>query len=167
MKSHSILKKIIATCLMVVAIPVFLAAQSRSTEVTTEPPPPDLWMSGLIGLVRGQAASLSITNSTRDVQEAQFFFLDMDGNLLKTSSARIMPGQSMGLTMSRSEVRDPSLRVQVRGVVRLADPPNPDADPPQPDLVLSSLEVFDESTGKTSFGLLVPAVRSVNVYFPF
>ena len=151
----------IAICLVLVAIPLSLAAQSVD-EGTFR-------LSGLIGLSRGQAASLNVTNSSREVKEVHFFFIDIDGRLLKSSSGRVLPGQSMAMVLSHSEIRDavgdPTGRVQVRGAVRFADPPEPDADPPS-ELVISSLEVFDEATGKTSFGLLLPAVRGTNVYLP-
>jgi hypothetical protein len=163
MKSRSLFKIIIATCLVLVAIPIFAAAQSTGDEVFH----PDLRLSGLTGISRGQAASLNVTNSSREVKEVQFFFIDRNGQLLKSSSARILSGQSLSLTLSHSELRDLAGRVQIRGAVRLADPPNPDADPPNPDLVISNLEIYDEATGKTSFGLLLPAVRGANVYFPF
>jgi hypothetical protein len=164
----------IAACLVLVAIPLSLAAQSIVDGTFR--------LSGLIGLSRGQAASLNVTNSSREVKEVHFFFIDIDGRLLKSSSGRVLPGRSMGVVLSHSEIRDPvdpTGRVQVRAAVRFSDPPNPDSDPPQPDsdppqpdsdtpgeLVISSLEVFDEATGKTSFGLLLPAVRSTNVYLP-
>jgi hypothetical protein len=163
-RSNTRVSRMIAACLVLVAIPLFLAAQSIGDGYFR--------LSGLIGLSRGQAASLNVTNSSREVKEVHFFFIDIDGRLLKSSSARVLPGRSMGLVLSHSEVRDPTERVQVRGAVRFSDPPNPDADPPEPDadppseLVISSLEVFDEATGKTSFGLLLPAVRGTNVYLP-
>jgi hypothetical protein len=163
MKSRSLFKTIIATCLVLVAMPIFAAAQSTGDEVFQS----DLRLSGLTGISRGQAASLNVTNSSREVKEVQFFFIDLNGRLLKSSSARIVPGQSMSLMLSHSELRDPAGRLQIRGAVRLADPPSPDVDPPQPDLVISNLEIIDEATGRTSFGLLLPAVRGANVYFPF
>ncbi len=163
MKLGSLSIKIIATCLALVAIPIFAVAQIRDDEVFH----PDLMLSALTGISRGEVASLNVTNSSLEVKAVQFFFIDINGRLLKSSSARVLPGQSMSLALSHSELRDSALRVQVRGAIRLTDPPNPDADPPQPDLVSSSLEIYDEATGKTSFGLLLPAIRGTNVYFPF
>ena len=176
MKSRSLSVRLIAVCLVLVAIPLSLAAQSIDDGTFR--------LSGLIGISRGQAASLNVTNSSREVKEVRFFFLDVNGRLLKSSSGRVLPGQSMSMVLSRAEVRDPvgdpNGRVQVRGLVRFstppepdadppspdAEPPQPDVDPPSPDLVISSLEVFDEASGKTSFGLLLPAVRGTNVYLP-
>jgi hypothetical protein len=162
MKSRSLCKTLIATCLILVAIPFYAAAQGSSEEIIH----PDLMLSALTGLVRGQAASLNVTNSSREVRELQLFFIDRNGRLLKSSSARLLPGQSTSLELSHSESRSPEGRIQIRGAVRLTDPPSPDADPPSPDLVLRNLEIYDEATGRTSFGLLLPAVRSAKVYLP-
>src|SRR5829696_5116864 len=96
MKLRSLFKTITATCFILVAIPIFAAAQSSSDEVFH----PDLMLSGLTGLARGQAASLNVTNSSHLVREAQFFFLDQNGRLLKSSSARLLPGQSLSLVLS-------------------------------------------------------------------
>jgi len=38
--------------------------------------------------------------------------------------------------------------------------------PPNPDLSLGSIEIYDVLTSKTLIGLLLPAVRNANVYFP-
>ncbi len=160
MKSRSLFVKLIATCLVLVAIPVFVAAQSMEDGTFFR-------LSSLVGLSRGESASLNVTNSSLEVKEIHFYFIDADGRLLKSSSARVLPGQSLSFMLSHSELRDPAGRIQLRGAVRFTDPLEPDTDPPNPDLVMSSLEIYDEATGKTSFGLLLPAVRGARVYFPF
>src|SRR5215208_4826427 len=135
MKLGSLSIKIIATCLVLVAIPIFAVAQIRDDEVFH----PDLMLSALTGISRGEAASLNATNSSREVKEIYFYFIDINGRLLKSSRARVLPGQSMSLMLSHSELRDSALRVQIRGAVRFTDPPSPDADPPSPDLAISNL----------------------------
>lgn len=153
--------KMIAACLVLAAIPSLTAAQS--TEI-----PDTFCVSGLIGLSRGQAVSLNFTNNAREVTVAHFYFLDTEGRLLKSSSVRVLPGQSLGLELSYRELRGASPgRAQIRGVVRLTEPPEPDADPLSPDLVRSNLEIYDEATGKTAFGLLLPAIRNARLYFPY
>ena len=165
MKSHSLFEKMIVACFILVAIPIFTAAQSIEDGTFFR-------MSSLIGLSKGESASLNVTNSSRAIIAIRFYFIDAEGRLLKSSSARVMPGQSLSLMLPYSELRDATGRVQVRGVVR-ADPPGEsdppsESDPPcEADLVQSSLEVYDEATGKTSFGLLLPAIRGTNVYLPF
>jgi hypothetical protein len=168
MKSRSLFLKFFAACLALVATPIFTAAQ------TTELGSPLYCMSGLIGLNRTQAATLNFTNVDRQLRVAHLYFLDADGASLKSSTERVMPGQSVNLMLSYSEVagRGYDGRVQLRGVIVLADPPGEsdppgEVTPPDPDLSISSLEVLDEATGKTSFGLLVPAVRNARIYFPF
>jgi hypothetical protein len=56
--------------------------------------------------------------------------------------------------------------VGVRGVVKFFGSPDPDADPPGPDLSLASMQIYDVLSGKTSFGLLLPAIRNADLYFP-
>lgn len=156
MKSRSFSIKIPAICLLLVATSVVAVAQSSVEEGTQ----PDLRLSALAGLSEGQAASLNVINSSREAREMQLVFIDTGGRLLKSSVARLLPGQSMSLLLSHSELRGHGGRLQIRGAVRLVDPP-------EPDLVISNLEIFDEVTGRTSFGLLLPAVRGINLYFPF
>jgi hypothetical protein len=97
----------------------------------------------------------------------KLYFVDINGNILKTASARVAPGQTVGLNFTYTEMpRSSAARLGVRGVVKFADPPGPDADPPQLDLSLASMQIYDVLTGKTSFGLLLPAVRNADLYFP-
>ena len=169
MNSRNLFNKLIATCLLLVALPFFSAAQST----TLEEPLNIFAMSGLIGLSRGDAASLNFTNADRQLRVVRLYFLDTNGKPVKSSMERVSPGQSVRLVLSRDEIGDPGEnRVPVRGVVVLSDPPSEsdppgETTPPDPDLVISSLEVFDAATGRTSFGLLLPAIRNPRIYFPF
>ena len=139
MKSRNLYNKLIATCLLLVALLLFTAAQSTALEE----PINVFAMSGLIGLSRGEAASLNFTNVDRQVREVRLYFLDITGNPLKSSMERVSPGQSVRLVLPHDEIRDTGQnRIPIRGVVVLGDPPG-EADPPGPDLVISSLEVFD------------------------
>jgi hypothetical protein len=156
---RSIFLNLIAASFAVLAIPAFAAAQTTEVNVYL--------MSKLLNFTRGQAVSLNFTNVDRVERDARLYFIDANGHTLKTSAVRVVPGQSASLSILFTEVpRTSQTRVGVRGVVVLADPPDPDADPPQPDLSLANLEIYDVQTSKTTFGLLLPAVRSLNVFFP-
>jgi len=162
--------KWIAACLMLVAVPLITVAQTAPPAGASD----TFYCSGLVGLSKDQTASISYTNMSREVKDVRFYFFDADGSLLKSSSGRVSPGQSLSSELSYRELRIAEAgAARVRGTVRLttppepdADPPSPDANPPQPDLGASSLYVFDEVTSKVTFGLLLPAIRSPRVYFP-
>jgi hypothetical protein len=160
MRSINSLLRVAALAIALMAIPTFAAAQ------TTELPTLHL-MSSLLNFTKGQAVSIDFCNVDRVTHEVKLYFVDINGNILKMSSARVLPGQTVGLNFSYTEMhRSSSTRVGVRGVVKFTDPPSPDADPPTPDLSLASMQIYDVLTGKTSFGLLLPAVRNADLYFP-
>jgi hypothetical protein len=124
-------------------------------------------MSRLLNFSRGQAVSIDFCNVDRVTRDVKIYFIDSNGNQLKSSPMRVAPGQTVSLNFTFGELpRTSPVRVGVRGVVVLVTPPDPDVDPPNPDLSLANLEVYDVLTGRTSFGLLLPAVRNPNVYFP-
>lgn len=161
MKSNSLFLRLFLLGAALMAAPALSSAQ------TTEVGGNVYMMSGLINFTRGQAVGIHFCNVAREPAYARMYFVDADGSVLKSASARVFPGKTMSISFSFSELpRSSPIRVGVRGVVVLAQPPDPDVQPPEPDLALANMDVFDVLTGKTSFGLLVPAVRSLNVYFP-
>jgi hypothetical protein len=107
--------------------------------------------SGLFGIAMGETANLNYTNGDRDPAEVVMMFLDTSGGVIKSSRARVAPGHSFGLLLPYSETNSRAGRVQVRALVRFARPSDS-------ALSISSVEVFDDATGRTSFGLLLPAV---------
>ncbi len=150
----------------VMASVALLAMQAFAGAQTTSPVNVYL-MSKLLNFTRGQAVSLNFTNVDRVAREATLYIVDANGVTLRSERSRVSPGQSVSLNFTFGEATRPnSTRVGIRGVVVLATPPDPDTDPPEPDLSLADLEIYDVPTGKTSFGLLLPAVRNLNVYFP-
>jgi hypothetical protein len=161
MRSQRLFLTLIAAGIALLAIPAIAAAQ------TTELPGNVYCMSSLLNFTKGQAVSIHFTNVDRQIRDIRLSLLDANGITLKTASGRVVPGQTVSISFSFAELpRTSPTRVGVRGVAVVADPPNPDADPPQPDLSLSNMEVYDVLTGKVTFGLLLPAVRNVNVFFP-
>jgi hypothetical protein len=124
-------------------------------------------MSRLLNFTKGQAVGIHFTNVARGAEIAEINFVDANGNILKTASGRVAPGQSVGLNFTFGELpRGSSGRVGIRGVIVVVQPTEPDTTPPEPDLSLANMEVYDTQTGRTSFGLLLPAVKNLNVYFP-
>ena len=142
------------------AIPAFSAAQ------TPELPRSTHYMSGLLNFTRGQAVSLNFTNVAKEPKDVSLNFLDADGNVLKTELARAIPGQSVSISFSFTELpRTSSTWVGIRAVAVLSDSPDPD-DPPAPELALVAVDLFDTQSSKSLIGLLLPAVRNANVFFP-
>ena len=160
MRSINSLLRAAALAVVLMAIPAIAAAQTIEI--------PNLYlMSSLLNFTRGQAVSIDFCNVDRVTRDAKLYFVDINGNILKTAAARVAPGQTVSLNFTFGELpRSSPIRVGVRGVIKLAHPPDPDTDPPSPDLSLASMQIYDVLTGKTSFGLLLPAVRNPDVYFP-
>lgn len=106
--------------------------------------------SASFGIVRGQVARLNVVNTdVREVREFVTEFLDDDGNVLKTERVSLAPKHSFGLLLPASEIVGTELRSQVRSVVRMRGS--------RSNRLTGSVEVYDEVTGRTSFGLLLPA----------
>ena len=152
---------------LVVVSSVLLATAGISSAQTTELPGDIYYMSGLLNFTRGQAVSLNFTNVDREPRSVALNFADANGNVLKTAMMRALPGQTVSLNFSFTELtRTSSTRVGIRGGIALSMPTEPDADPLDPDLGLAGIELFDVQSSKTLIGLLLPAVRNANVFFP-
>jgi hypothetical protein len=160
MKTKGSFFKLIIASIFLAAVPAIVSAQTTETRQICH------LMSSLVNLSKGQAVSLNFTNVDRIPREVKLYILDANGDSLKSASWRVVPGQSVSLNFAFGELGRAPQRVGVRGVVMLSEPPQPDAYLPQPDLLLGNLEVYDIATGKMTFGLLLPAVRNINVLFP-
>lgn len=157
---RSIFLNLITASVALLAIPAFASAQTPQLPGNTH------YMSGLLNFTRGQAVSLNFTNVAKEPRDTSLNFLDANGNVLKTELARALPGETVSISLSFTELpRTGSTRVGIRAVAVLVDPPDPD-DPPSPELGLVEMEVFDLQSSKTLIGLLLPAVRNANVFFP-
>lgn len=165
MRSRSILKVAILS-IALMAMPAIAAAQ------TIELPGTVRLASATLNFTRGQAVSIHFCNVNPVAVNAKLFILDANGNTLKSASGRVLPGQTVGIWFEFSSLpRTSPIRVAVRGAIKVtADPPG-ESDPPTEsdppgELSLGSMEVYDVLTGRTTYGLLVPAVRNPNVFFP-
>jgi hypothetical protein len=165
MRSINSLLRVSALAVTLMAIPAIAAAQTIEI--------PKLYlMSSFIHFTKGQAVSIDFCNVYKVSRDVTLNFADVNGNVLKTASARVAPGQAVSLNFTYGELpRGSSTRMGIRGIIAIADPPGEadpptEADPPSERLSLGSIQVYEVLTGKTTFGLLVPAVRDANVYFP-
>ncbi len=148
MKTPKSYVKVIATTVALSLIAIVFTAYGRNDEANERA---SFHWSGLFGLTNGEAASLNYTNLSRRPAEARLSFYDANGNLLKQSTARLESGQSAVLILPYIDLGRVG-RVQIRGSVRLSTPPEPVRG-------VGAVEVFDTASGKTSFGLLLPAAE--------
>src|SRR4030095_10285291 len=160
MRSINSLLRVTALAAALMALPAIAAAQTIEI--------PNLYlMSGLLNFTKGQAVGIHFCNVDKVTRDANLYFADMNGNILKTASARVAPGQTVSLNFTYGELtRGSASRMGSCGALAIVDPPEPDADPPTPDLSLGSMQIYEVLTGKTTFGLLLPAIKNPNVYFP-
>jgi hypothetical protein len=114
-----------------------------------------------IGIASGQTARLNALNTNGDHGIAiDWRFLDGQGRILAQSREPqlIPPGQMRSFDLNADEVnatRDPSSRVQVIAIIRTIE---------DPDTIYlhTSLEVLDNSTGKTTVFVSPPLIRGIN-----
>ncbi len=109
----------------------------------------------LVGVAAGQGARLNATRPdlpvpllTYSTCSASLTIRDENGQMLKSQNfALIAPGQTVSITLnSATDIPAPSPRTEVRGVI------SPDPDPQSPPLCQLAvwLEIYDNSTGKTT-----------------
>jgi hypothetical protein len=169
----------------VVALVAFAAfGNSRGTQSVraqdTQPPPqappqPDNISFGMVGITRGQTVRINVVNTSFAVcpcDRVVLTFLDAEGRLFRNRDGRpirkevtLEPGQSTFLDLNADDLQFPPgpTRIQLRAVVNLVSPPQPEngeLSPPQPDRTVPSVEVFNNSNGRTVFALSAPpAIR--------
>ena len=141
-----------------------LFAQSTPT-VTT----PETRTSGMVGVVDGQVARVNVLNpgvaapAVGVVCTATLSFFDGGGTLLKTGPVVVLPGQSQSLDVFGD--KDLSLtgatRREIRATITIpavAPVSTATSNPPAACTLIGTLEVFDETSGKTQVVLRVPHV---------
>jgi hypothetical protein len=127
-----------------VGIVFWLTAVGEASNHFTDHP------SAPFGITQGQVARLNVVNT--DARDARLFdmrFLDEDGNVLKTMRVNVPAKHSFGLLLPASEIGRNEQRSQVRAVVRMRGS--------RSNRLLGNVEIYDQVTGATSFGLLLPA----------
>lgn len=159
---------LIAMALIATAIPVSRetiranAQQEESAEVATRGR--DLTFFGMIGLARGQTARLTVFN-LRSVPTLEptpdqvvtlipcsirLRFVDQRGNTIVRSVESILPGTGAFLDLPFHEAIPRGFegkRIEIRAIVRALSRPE---DERRRCATISTLEIFDSETGRTS-----------------
>jgi hypothetical protein len=137
-------------CFLVTAS-IGLYAQSTPTVPATE-----TRTSGMVGVVDGEVARVNVLNpgDSGAVCTGTINFFDGAGNLLKTGPVIVLPGQSQFLDVfgDKDLALTGATRREVRGTITTpAVVPVSSATPTTPTAcrLIGTLEVFDETTGRT------------------
>lgn len=154
MKSPDTSIKMITTTIVLIVALFIITAQAQ----TNENPRLSINYSGIIAIAPGESASLNVTNLDSDLTVARLVFVDADGNELKSMMARVPGGRSAMLTLNYNELGDRTGRAPIAALLVR---PSQEAE----KQLASIVEVFDNNNGRTSFGLLLPAVRTAHNYF--
>jgi hypothetical protein len=124
------------------------AEQVQAFDTTDAKPSP------MVGLAEGQTARLNVVNIGDPNQgscQVQLIFYDNAGKQLALDSQKIDPGIATFLDLSYNDIGNPNIRVQIRSWVRVLIG--------DPSICLSSLEVFDDETGKTTLFVGDPHIK--------
>lgn len=116
---------------------------------------------GLIGVAEGQSLRINALNlgnrsSTPATGcEVTLRFLDTKGAVLRENVVRLSAGQGAFLDLRRAQVSDQPGRAAVRGVLLFGfggggAPPGPDVRQDFDCNIVPTLELFDDSTGRTA-----------------
>ena len=117
---------------------------------------------GMFGVTADQVARLSVVNSApgpagQSSCTIDLTFLDSDGKILKTARFALAPQKAAQLDLERRDVADAVGRIQIRASI--AETVSPSAGLISPGATcapVTTLEVFDSDSGKTSFILTDP-----------
>jgi hypothetical protein len=160
---------IAATLVALVAFAAFgIFRETRRVQAQTdEVPPPnhDRISFGMVGITQGQTIRLSVVNAIPydsafppGPTRVLMTFLDAEGRRLRQrdgSPARrvveLQPGRAAFLDLNYDDFPPGPTRLQLRAVVNVQPPPNPDSNvpPPIPDRIVPSVEVFNNANGRT------------------
>jgi hypothetical protein len=148
-----------------------MAAVGLFAQSTPVAPVPETRTSGMVGVADGQAARVNVLNpgvaspSAGMVCTATLKFFDGAGTVLKTGAVVVLPGQSQSLDVlgdkdldltgaTRREIR---ATITIPAVVPVSTTTN---TPPAACNLIGTLEVFDETSGRTLVVLRVGHVES-------
>lgn len=134
--------------LLIVAAPAW--PQSGPQIPISVPLPFQVSTFGMVGVAVGQTARLSVVNSAPATGTCllELAFVDAEGKVVKSTREQIDQGKSRSLDINRDWVQSPENRIQIRAVVNVVRGPlGADGTACIP---ISSVEVFDNETGKTT-----------------
>jgi len=118
---------------------------------------------GMVGIVQGQTAKLSVANTGIDNPDfrrcsVHLMFFNDQGGLVAVDNPNLRPGASAFLDVT---IDDPNIRPQFRASVRLVAGPDMGGTCAFNDYV-ATLEVFDKETRKTMLILNPGVLRGFN-----
>ena len=118
-------------------------------------PQPDPPAFGMLAVTHGQTARLNVVD-TMDVppgpcSEVELMFLDSAGNIRQRSVQCLMSGHAVFLDLNGDFLELIDNRAEIRGKVRLIDPPERTMTN-----FVATIEVFDNEAGRTSFVVSPP-----------
>src|SRR6266545_2362933 len=136
---------------LAIALVFFFGARTEPAQAYEDPNEKPLPM---VGLAKGQTARLNMVNiGDPNVEpcEVQMVFYDSQGKALARDVQKLDPGVATFLDLGYSDVGDPTIRVQIRAWVKVVVG--------DPNICLSSLEIFDDETGKTTVFVGNPNIK--------
>ena len=138
MKTKSTLTKLLSALVLAAILSVCAATSAQAG--------PELHLSGMFGVAEGQVARINAVNlggpDTRPIQ-IEMQFIDAMGNVVARDTETIAAGQATFFDFAAFVIE--GNRVQLRVLVGMVDPPEPDKN------LKITIEVFDADTGKTTF----------------
>ena len=151
MKNRTRFVELIVLAVLALAASHFISGRVRAVA----PGAPNSFAFGAVGLVDGQTARLNVSILSpappTDPTAVEIGFLDSNGAVVKQEIVQLAPGQTAFVDFSLADVAPGAVagRTQIRAEVRVTIPPGPTETPSS--RVISTLEVFDNANGKTSF----------------
>lgn len=149
---------------------IFRGTRQVHAQDQIPPPQPDRISFGMVGITQGQTIRLSVVNThpppvgdfPPGPSRVVLTFLDADGHRLRHRDGSIIrlavelqPGNAAFLDLNADDLQYPPgpTRLQLRAVVNVVPPPNPESEvsPPTPDRIVTSVEVFNNANGRTVF----------------
>ncbi len=154
---------------MCILVTVSAALFAQSTPMA---PAPETRTSGMVGVTAGQVARVNVLNpgvaapAAGVVCTATLNFFDGAGALLKTGPVIVLPGQSQSLDVfgDKDLALTGAVRREIRATITIpavVPVSTATSTPPAACTLIGTLEVFDETSGKTlvvlGVGHLVPS----------
>ncbi|HWO02634.1 MAG TPA: hypothetical protein VNS63_25560 [Blastocatellia bacterium] len=147
MKTRNTSTKLVA---MVLAVGILVAIWTLwGASRAVAGPEPHLRTTGMVGIARGQTFQLNCLNLGSEPILVHFRILDSDGNPLAIMPCEIPPGHAASPSLNRDDIGREGNRIEVRAeesTARERDQRN----------LLITVEVFNNSDGKTTFGFVNP-----------
>ncbi len=149
---------ILTSIIAFAALFVIVAISSNTLHVKAFNPQPDPPAFAYIGLIFNQTARLSVS-SDRDVapgpcRQVNLKFVDAEGNTLAESTQNLVPNRGAFLDLNRNLLPSTSARAEVRPFVACLATDNPEND--RSRSLVADVQIFNSETGKTE--IILPAV---------